>query len=67
MKEASQVWFSAAKYILTVAQTAWESINPAAMLLPLSSATMAVLSWYGVSHAPLDKDLCHQAAEFTVP
>lgn len=44
MKEASQVWLSVAKYIPTVAETAWKSINPAAMLLPLSPATMAAFS-----------------------
>lgn len=66
MKEASQVWFSAAKYILTVAETTWKSINPEAMLVPLSSVTMSVLSDMGSLTSFLIR-LSHQAAEYTAP
>lgn len=66
MKEASQVWFSAAKYILTVAEITWKSINPAAMLVPLSSVTMSVLSDMGSLTSFLIR-LSHQAAEYTAP
>lgn len=66
MKEASQVWFSAAKYILTVAETTWTSINPAAMLVPLSSVTMSVLSDMGSLTSFLIM-LSHQAAEYMAP
>lgn len=63
--EGSQpVWFSAAKYILTVAETTWKSINPAAMLVPLSSVTMSVLSDMG-SLESFPIRLSHQAAEYT--
>lgn len=68
MKEASQVWFSAAKYIPTVAETAWKSTNPAPGLPPLSSVTTAVLSDTGsLSHAPPNQELAHRVAEPTAP
>lgn len=66
MKEASQVWLSAAKYILTVAEDSLEIHKSSSHVTTAVFSNYGSLQWYG-SLMSLQTRVCHQAAESTAP